>query len=315
MGSAGLQRNITEMAASHHPEWALAVSKANARYLITAEERAAEIGARILNMRLQVMLRAMLALAATGMSAQIATGIHLQDVRFEGDTQLEGVDLKECASDLKSKLYVGADRSDYFVGTVKTKCLLDKGYFKSAVTASTQQLPDKNDTHQFAVTFDIQAGPRYRLGRITFKGNRAISDPKARRDLFLLKDGSILDPMALAKGLENLRYAYQELGYINFTAVPTTTFDDEKKLGFLDVDMDEGKQFFVSSISILGADPQAFNDLPLTRGQVYNVRLVTQFLRKHLPGIDVNDRKVQQRVLDERNGTVALIFDFRSRTQ
>ena len=86
-------------------------------------------------MRLQVMLRAMLVLAGTGMAAQIATGIHLQDVRFKGDTRLDGVDLKKCASDLKSKVYVGTDWTDYFVGIVQTKCLLDKGYFKSAVTA------------------------------------------------------------------------------------------------------------------------------------------------------------------------------------
>ena len=53
------------------------------------------------------MLRAMLALAATGMTAQIATSIHFQDVRFKGDTRLDGVDLKKCASDLKSQVYVG----------------------------------------------------------------------------------------------------------------------------------------------------------------------------------------------------------------
>ena len=261
------------------------------------------------------MLRAMLALAATGMAAQIATGIHLQDVRFKGDTRLDGVDLNKCASDLQSQVYVGTDWSDYFVGTVETKCLLDKGYFKSAVTASTQQLPDKNNTHQFGVTFEIDAGPRYRLGRITFKGNYAISDSKALRDLFPLKDGSILDRMAIAKGLENVRYAYGQLGYINFTPVPSTTFDDEKKLGFLEIDMDEGKQFYVSSISILGADPRVLNDLPLTRGQVYNVRLVDLFLRKHLPGANVNDPRIQQRSLDERNGTVAVTLDFRSRTE
>ena len=237
------------------------------------------------------MLRAMLALAATGISAQIATGIHLQEIRFKGDTRLDGVDLKKCASDLKSQVYVGTHWTDYFVGTVETKCLLDKGYFKSAVTASTQQLLDRNSTHQFAVTFDIDAGPRYRLGHITFKGNHAISDPKALRDLFPLRDGSILDRTTLAKGLENLRYAYGELGYINFTSVPSTTFNDEKKLASLEIDMEEGKKFYVSSIDIVGGDLQVLNDLLLAKGQVYNVRLVNSFLRKHLPGADANVRE------------------------
>ena len=259
------------------------------------------------------MLRAMLALAATAMAGQIASGIHLADIRFKGDARLDGVDLQKCASDLRSQVYVGTDWTDYFVGSVQTRCLLDKGYFKAAVKASTQQLPDSKSTHQFAITFDIDAGPRYRLGHITFKGNHAISDAKALRDLFPIKDGSILDRKAIANGLEGLRYAYKELGYINFTAVPGTTFDDEKKLGFLELDVDEGKQFHLSSIDIVGADARVLNDLALTPGQVYNVRLVELFLRKHLPGADVNDPNIQQVRLNEQDGTVALTFDFRRR--
>jgi outer membrane protein assembly factor BamA len=262
-----------------------------------------------------VMLRAMFALAATAMAGQIATGIHLADIRFKGDTRLDGVDLQKCASDLRSQVYIGTDWTDYFVGSVQTRCLLDKGYFKATVKASTQQLPDSNRTHQFVITFDTDAGPQYRLGHITFKGNHAISDAKTLRDLFPNKDGSILDRKAIAKGLENLRYAYRELGYINFTPVASPTFDDERKLGFLEIDVDEGKKFYVSRIDIMGADSQVLDDLPLARGQVYNVRLVNRFLRKHLPGVDVNNPRIQQRLLDERNGTVALTFDFRSRTE
>lgn len=259
------------------------------------------------------MLRAMLALAATAMAGQIATGIHLQEVRFTGDTRLDGVHLKKCASDLKSQIYEGADWTDYLVGRVQTQCLVDKGYFKAAVKASTQQLADTNYTHQFVITFDIDAGPRYRLGRITFKDNHAISDTKAMRDLFPIKDGDIFDRKAIAKGLENLRYAYEELGYINFTSIPSPTFDDAKKLGVLEVDVDEGKKFYISSIDILGADPQVLKDMPLKPGQVYNLALIEQFLRKHLPDVGVNDPRTL-RLLDERKGTVALTFDFRNRT-
>jgi outer membrane protein assembly factor BamA len=261
------------------------------------------------------MLRAMFALVATAMAAQIATGIHLADIRFKGNTRLDGVDLQKCASDLRSQVYAGTNWTDYFVGSVQTRCLLDKGYFKAAVKASTQQLPDNKNAHQFAITFDIDAGPRYRLGHITFTGNHAISDAKALRGQFPIKDGSILDRKAIAKGLENLRYAYGQLGYINFTSVPSSTFDDEKKLGSLEIDVDEGKQFYVNSINIVGANSHVLKDLLLTPGQVYNVRLVNLFLRKHLPGADVNDPRIQQRLLDERNGTVALTFDFRSRTE
>jgi outer membrane protein assembly factor BamA len=230
---------------------------------------------------------------------------------LKGDTRLDGVDLKKCATDLRSQIYAGPQWTDYLVERVRTLCLLNKGYFKAVVKASTQQLPDKHSTHQFVVTFDIDSGPQYQLGGITFKNNHAISNSKHLRDLFLTKDGDIFDPSAIVKGLDNLRYVYEEYGYINFTSVPTTTLDDEKKLGYLEVYMDEGKQFYVSSIDIVGADPQVLNDLLLTPGHVYNVRLVDLFLRRHLPGADVNDPRIQQRTLDEPNGTVALTFDFR----
>ena len=114
--------------------------------------------------------------------------------------------------------------------------------------------------------------------------------------------------------IRDRRYAYEELGYINFTSIPSPTFDDAKKLGFLEVYVDEGKKFYISSIDILGADPRVLKDMPLKPGQVYNLRLVDQFLRKHLPDVAVNDPRIQQRLLDERRGTVALTFDFRNRT-
>lgn len=269
--------------------------------------------ARIVYMR-RVVLCTILSFNATAMAAQIATGIHLQEVYFTGNTRLEGVDLQKCAGDLKSEVYAGPEWTDDLIGVVQTRCLLDKGYLKPVVKASTQQLPDKNNTHQFRITFDIDAGPRYRLGHITFKNNHAISDTAALRDLFPIKDGRIVDRAAIAKGLENLHFAYGEIGYINFVSIPIPTFDDDEKLGFFEIDVDEGKQFRVSTIDILGADSRVLNDLLLKPGDVYNVRLVNLFLRKHLPGAEVNDPRIH-RALNERNGTVALTFDFRSRTE
>lgn len=249
------------------------------------------------------------------MAAQIATGIHLQDVRFTGDTQLEGVDLKKCASDLKSHVYAGTDWNDYLIRVVQTQCLVDtEGYLKAVVKASIQQLPDKNSTHQFAVTFAIHAGPRYHLGLITFKGNHAISDQKALRALFPIADGDILNRQKMVKGLDNLKSAYGSQGYINFDSIPQPSIDEQKKIVSFEIDIDEGKKFLVSTIDILGADVQVLNDLGLKPGEVYNESLVNSFLRKHLRGADVNDSRIH-RTLDERNGTVALTFDFRSRTE
>ena len=82
------------------------------------------------------------------------------------------------------------------------------------------------------ITMPIEEGDKYRLGKITFKNNKAITNTAALRSLFPLKDGDIFSREKIAKGLEDLRKAYGEYGYINYTGVPNTTFDDDKKLAY-----------------------------------------------------------------------------------
>jgi len=188
----------------------------------------------------------------------------------------------------------------------------NRGYFKVTVSGDTRTLTENAADLHVALFVHVDEGLRYTLGAITFKHNKAISNVEALRALFPINDGEIFSREKIAKGLEVLRKAYGQLGYINFTSVPNTSFDDQKKLIFLEIDVDEGKQFYVSSIDIVGADAEVLNDLALTPGQAYDVRLIELFLRKHLPGADVNDPNIQRRQFDERNGTVALTFDFRS---
>ena len=261
-----------------------------------------------------VTLCAVFALAALFTSGQIAAGIHLVDVRFNGDTRLDGVDLEKYGTDLKSQIYEGTEWTDALVETVRVR-LLDKGYFKAMVNASARQLPDKQSTHQFVITFNIDAGPRYRLGNIAFRNNHAISDAKALRDLFPHKDGEIFDRNLIAKGLDNLREAYSELGYINFTSVPDTQFDDEKKLIFLEIDVDEGKQFYVRRIEFQGntttPDEVIRRELAIEEGQIYNGRLWKWSLLRlnqlgYFEPLKPDDHNTTDRKLDEKNGTVDL---------
>ena len=86
------------------------------------------------------------------------------------------------------------------------------------------------------------------LGTITFTGNKQINNLKALRATFPIKDGDWFSATEIGKGLDNLKKAYGSLGYINFGAIPKITYDDQKKTVSLNIDIDEGKQFFVSRI-------------------------------------------------------------------
>ncbi len=165
------------------------------------------------------------------------------------------------------------------------------------------------------LTMPIEEGDRYRLGKITFKNNKAITNVTALRALFPLKDGDIFSREKIAKGLENLRKAYGEFGYINFTSVPSTTFDDDKKVAFLEIDIDEGKQFYVRRIEFQGntttRDKVIRRELALEEGGIYNSHLWELSLLRlnqlsYFDQLKPDDPNVTDKKLDEKNGQVDL---------
>ncbi len=203
----------------------------------------------------------------------------------------------------------------------------NRGYFKVLVDEPKTEIHDTGHTgfhipglqpglgKSVDITMPIEEGERYHLGTITFKNNKAIPNNAALRSLFPMKDGDIFSREKVAKGLENLRKAYGEAGYINFTSVPDTKFDDEKKTVDLTVDVDEGKQFYVRRIEFQGntttRDKVIRREIALEEGQIYNSRYwELSLLRLNQLGyfdqLKPDDPNTTERHLDEKAGTVDL---------
>jgi outer membrane protein insertion porin family len=203
----------------------------------------------------------------------------------------------------------------------------NRGYFKANVSQPQTQIHDTG--HGGAripllqggpgkavdITMPIEEGERYTLGGITFKNNKAVQNVKALRALFAIKDGEVFSKEKVGKGLEALRKAYGQLGYINFTSIPDTRFDDEKKLIFLDIDVDEGKQFYVRRIEFQGntttRDKVIRREIALEEGNIYDSRLwEVSLLRLNQLGyfdqLKPDDPNTTARQLDEKNGLVDL---------
>ena len=203
----------------------------------------------------------------------------------------------------------------------------NRGYFKVVVSDPKTQIHDtghkgfhipllqSSPGKAVDITMPIEEGDQYRLGKITFKNNKAISNTAALRSLFPLKDGDIFSREKIAKGLEALRKAYGEFGYINFTSVPSTTFDDDKKLANLEIDVEEGKQFYVRRIEFVGntttRDKVIRRELALDEGGIYNSRLWELSLLRlnqlsYFDQLKPDDPNVTEKKLDEKNGQVDL---------
>jgi outer membrane protein insertion porin family len=163
----------------------------------------------------------------------------------------------------------------------------DRGYFKALTSEPTTHTRDAGGLNWFTlrpskgkrvdILMPVEEGERYRLGGITFSGNKAVTNTRVLRAQFAQKDGEFFNATMFSKGLDQLRKSYGELGYINFVGSPVPRFDEANKQIFLNIDIDEGKPFYVSRIEFTGnsitRDKVIRRELMLEEGQVYNSRL------------------------------------------
>lgn len=205
------------------------------------------------------------------------------------------------------------------------RALQHAGYFKGVVEDPKTNLRtieggfhipliQKRPAKVMDITFPIEEGAKFKLKSIAFKNNKAISNSALLRNLFPIKDGDTFDTFLVGKGIENLRKAYGEIGFINFSAVPTTEIDDEHHTVTLNIETDEGKAFFVRRIEFQGntttRDRVIRRELLIQEGQIYNSRAweVSVLRLNQLNYFEaLKPEEDTERKLDEQNGTVDLI--------
>ena len=279
--------------------------------------------------------------AAVGITFVIKEGpkVKVGKIKFEGNKNIKSRILRAAMKNLKP---IGVPHSIFleniFAKTYDATKLEEdtervraeyqnRGYFKVVVSDPKAEIHDtgnkgfhipliqKGPGKAVDITMPIEEGDKYHLGKITFKNNKAITNQAALRSLIPLKDGDVFSREKIAKGLENLRKAYGQIGYINYTGVPSTTFDDEKKLAFLEIDIDEGKQFSVRRIEFQGntttRDKVIRRELLLEEGGVYDSRLWELSLQRlnqlsYFDQLKPDDPNVTDKKLDEKNGLVDL---------
>ena len=305
---------------------------------VTLKELLAEHGRQFATIRSEIRP---IPPAAVGLTFVIREGpkVKVGKIRFQGNKHINNRTLIAAMKNLKpigiphsifleslfAKTY-DATKLNEDVERVRAE-YQNRGYFKVLVNDPKTDIHDtghsgfhvpglqKGSGKSVDITIPIEEGDRYHLGSITFKNNKAVADQRALRSLFAIKDGEIFSREKVAKGLENLRKAYGELGYINFTSVPDTKFDDEKKIVNLEIDVDEGKQFYVRRIEFQGntttRDKVIRREIALEEGQIYNSRLwELSLLRLNQLGyfdqLKPDDPNTTDRKLDEKGGTVDL---------
>ena len=280
--------------------------------------------------------------AAVGITFVIKEGpkVKVGKIKFEGNKNIKTRILRSAMKNLKP---IGVPHSIFleniFARTYDATKLEEdtervrfeyqnRGYFKMNVPGEAKTVIHDTGHQGFHIpllqsgpgkavdiTMPIDEGDQYKLAAITFKGNKAISNEKALRSLFPIKDGDIFSRDKIAKGMEALRKAYGQFGYINFTSVPDTKFDEEKKTITIEMDVEEGKQFYVRRIEFVGntttRDKVIRRELALEEGGIYNSHLWELSLLRlnqlsYFDQLKPDDPNVTDKKLDEKNGQVDL---------
>ena len=140
-----------------------------------------------------------------------APQVTIAELVFDGNLQVPIEDQNQLSDSLKQQALSG-DVDDVASGIEEKvrSAWQNLGYFNVQTRADVRVLSSSPVSQRIAVSVRVDEGRQYRLEKITFKGNKEISNPQALRSLFRLK-GDVFARDAVSQGLETLRFAYLQL--------------------------------------------------------------------------------------------------------
>lgn len=112
-------------------------------------------------------------------------------------------------------------------------------------------VPDGVYDDRVHIIYDLDPGPRYRLGSVSFIGNTVASSEELRR-AFALEDGAWFRREDIAKAVERARRVISNQGYARCRAIQERRIDVERRLVHLTVRIEEGSKYRFGRIDIRG---------------------------------------------------------------
>jgi TonB family protein len=156
---------------------------------------------------------------------------------------------------------------------------------------------------------------QYRLQSITFTDNKTLTNAAALRALFPTRDGERFDLHKVATGLQQLKKAYGSQGFVSLKALVDPVIDESHGTVALRIKCDEGDQFFVDHVNIVGLDEKTFEKVRKTLyvmpGQLYNERLADLWLENSrlLTADKSRDGRVKLDI-NQTERTLVMTYDF-----
>jgi len=161
----------------------------------------------------------------------------------------------------------------------------DKGFLNVEVTA--MQRTDTVVTNATLLTFVINKNPKVKIKNLNFGGNNDISNKKLRKAMKKTKRKSLFRSGKYIRekydeDLENIITYYNKKGYRDAKIVSDTMYALDSKFINVDIKVEEGKQYFIRSITWVGnsilPEDHLTATLGLKKGDVYDKSALSKML-------------------------------------
>jgi outer membrane protein assembly factor BamA len=161
----------------------------------------------------------------------------------------------------------------------------------------------------------LDAGQQYRLREIRFTNAKAFPEAELLK-LIPVQPGEIFSGAKIRKGFEALRQHYDSAGYVNFTFIPNTEFDESNASVRLVIDTDEGKLFRWGELHVTGLNSRNAQELTdgweALRGKPYSPASLQEFCSRFFrpTPVGTDPAEYTKRKIDERTGTIDVSIAF-----
>jgi outer membrane protein insertion porin family len=175
---------------------------------------------------------------------------------------------------------------------------MSKGYFTARVINHSEKVYDvygrkilmplmrsSKPGKRVDITMTVAEGDKYFLRNFSFIGMKLFRTPDLiQRSIFRMGPGDVFSTEKMQKGLDELRKLYGNFGYIDFVPTPDPEIVPGKNQIDLNIDVDEGHQFFVRRIDFQGnsttRDRVIRREMLIDEGDLYSRQLFdTSILR------------------------------------
>jgi outer membrane protein insertion porin family len=108
-----------------------------------------------------------------------------------------------------------------------------------------------NKKKWLTLSIPVTEGPCYKLGEVTFEGNKVFTNEELRKSVFI-KKGKPLDKVALEAIIKGIEARYGAKGYIYATGTPLFDKKSQQQVADVAISVTEDQVYYVNRIEFLG---------------------------------------------------------------